>query len=305
MDMDFHSPEAQEIIIKRCAALRENKVNILSHSNTTNLVVRLTDTIAAKFGIGVTAAEAEALAFASRALDPAIVRVPSIVQFFTRPSYGLWTTGYLVMGFVPGTPLDQLDLDASLQLVHRVDLIIQHIHSFHGNRPGPLDGSPARGLLWSDYTSGQRFGTRDHLQSYLEVRLSHLQREITIDVTNMDLSFCHMDIAPRNIILGPDNSITLVDWGCAGFYPSIFETWAIQLEAYIHGHPFMETLESKLVKRSSCAEIAQIDALMHVYRANQSVAFPNSDAQNETDYLMREVLGDDWNHEKMQKLVGE
>lgn len=273
MDINYGNPESQEIIIRRCAEACENRVNIISPSNAINLVVRLTDTLAVKFGIGVTAAEADALAFASQRLDPAIVKVPSVIQFFTRPSDELWTTGYLVMDLVEGTSLDQLILGDALQLIGRITQVIQHIHSFRSSsRPGPLDGSPARGLLWSEYTSGQNFHSRRDLQRYLDTRLAQFQGEVTIDVTNMALSFCHLDIAPRNIIVSPDGSIYLLDWGCAGFYPPVFETWAIQLEAWIQRHPFMEALGSELISRSSLPEVAQVEALMQVYRANQSIA---------------------------------
>ena len=273
MDINYCNPESQEIIIRRCAGSCENRVNIISPSNAINLVVRLTDTLAVKFGIGVTAAEADALAFASQRLDPALVKVPSVMQFFTRPSDELWTTGYLVMDLVEGTPLDQLLPGDALQLMGRITQVIQHIHSFHcSSHPGPLDGSPARGLLWSEYNSGQNFKSRSDLQRYLDIRLAHLQGKVTIDVTDMALSLCHLDIAPRNIIVSPDRSIYLLDWGCAGFYPSIFETWAIQLEADIQGHPFMKALGSELISRSSLPEVAQVDALMRVYAANQSIA---------------------------------
>lgn len=120
--------------------------------------------------------------------------------------------------------------------------------------------------------SGQNFNSRNDLQRNLDIRLAHLQGKITIDVTDMTLSLCHLDIAPRNIIVSPDRSIYLLDWGCVGFYSPVFETWAIQLEAYIRGHPFMKALGLELLSRSSFSEVAQVEALMHVYRANQSIA---------------------------------
>lgn len=272
MDINYSNPKSQGVIIQLCAQACENRVNVISPSNAINLVVRLTNTLAVKFGIGVTAAEADALKFASQRLDPAVVKVPSVIQFFTRPSDELWTTGYLVMDFIEGTTLDQLPLDDYLQLTDRITQVIQHIHSFRSSRPGPLDGSPSRGLLWSEYDSGQSFNSRKDLQKYLDTRLAHLQGEVTIDVSDMALSLCHLDIAPRNIIVSTDRSIYLLDWGCAGFYPPVFETWAIQLEAFVRGHPFMKALGSELISRSSFPEVAQVEALMHVYRANQSIA---------------------------------
>lgn len=204
--------------------------------NDINLVIKLTSNIAVKFGIGVTAAEAEAQAYASRNLDPAVVKVPSVIQFFSRPVGELWTTGYLVMDLVEGTPLDDLPAVGSLKLVDRIKRVVQHVHSIGGgDRPSPLDSSHAQGLLWSEYGSIQRFDTRADLQRYLDLRLNYRKSKETIDVTNMPLSLCHLDIALRNIVIGSDGSIHLLDWGCAGFYPPIFETWAVRLEDHIQG----------------------------------------------------------------------
>lgn len=97
MAIDYSSPDSQEDIIQQCAEAHENRSNVLSRRNDVNLVVKLADSVAVKFGIGVTAAEAAAQKFASEQLDRKVVCVPSVVQFFTRPSGQLWTVGYLVM----------------------------------------------------------------------------------------------------------------------------------------------------------------------------------------------------------------
>lgn len=269
MDIDYSSPDSQHIIVQRCKECRQRGTNIISSANHVNLVVRLTNRLVVKFGVGVTAAEACALTFASEVLDPAVVQVPSVAQFFTRPAGELWTTGYLVMDFIEGARLDQLSPPESLRFTDRIMQATQHIHSVNGNDcPGPLDGSPARGLLWSEYDSGQVFNSRNDLQRYLDTRLACSKQKVAIDVTNMPLSLCHLDIAPRNIIASSDTSICLLDWGCAGFYPPIFEHWAIQFEACVRGHPLMNALASELAGRSSEREVA---ALTQVYAANQSI----------------------------------
>ena len=58
-----------------------------------------------------------------------------------------------------------------------------------------------------------------------------------IDIPEVDICLCHLDIAPRNILLTHGSNLYLLDWGCAGFYPSYFETWAIQFELHSSGHP--------------------------------------------------------------------
>ena len=77
----------------------------------------------------------------------------------------------------------------------------KRIHSFRTiSQPGPPDGSPSRGLPWSDYNPGWRFKFRSDLQEYLEIRRARFNDKVTLDVTHSSPSFCHLDIAPRNII---------------------------------------------------------------------------------------------------------
>ena len=38
---------------------------------------------------------------------------------------------------------------------------------------------------------------------------------------------CHTNLAPRNIIVVENGGLALLDWACAGFYPRIFERYAL------------------------------------------------------------------------------
>ena len=38
-----------------------------------------------------------------------------------------------------------------------------------------------------------------------------------------ELVFCHLDIAPRNLLRQEDGSLCLIDWASAGYYPRLFE----------------------------------------------------------------------------------
>lgn len=273
MASDFDTAESQEHIILQCQEARNHRSNLLSRYNDVNLVVKLSEDVAVKFGIGVTAAEAESQRFAYENLDRKVVCVPRVVQFFTRPSSQLWTTGYLVMELVEGTVLDDLPPVDALKLVNRVLQIVDHIRSVKGGlRPGPVDGSHARGLLWSEGGSGQEFGSLMELQAYIDTRLDRVKSEVKINITDMNLALCHLDIAARNLIVGRDGAIYLIDWGCSGFYPSIFESWAIQLEAHISGHPVIHMVALELENRCSQVDRAQIQALNRVYAANQTIA---------------------------------
>jgi thiamine kinase-like enzyme len=45
----------------------------------------------------------------------------------------------------------------------------------------------------------------------------------TLTLQDCELVFCHLDIAPRNILWQEDRTLCLVDWASAGFYPRLFE----------------------------------------------------------------------------------
>lgn len=110
------------------------------------------------------------------------------------------------------------------------------------------------------------------LQAYIDTRLDRVNSEVRIDVANMTLALCHLDVASRNVIVGQDGSIYLLDWACSGFYPPIFETWAIQLEAHASGHPVIHMVGIELDKCCSPADRVQVQALNKVYAANQTIA---------------------------------
>lgn len=268
-DFDYSSVAARKYIKEQCQTTGRGE-KIISTHNTVNLVVRLTDKVAVKFGIGVVHAEACALRFAHANLDPALVRVPKPMQFFAEETDGSLPIGYIVMELASGTPLDEIEYHDPNALTTRLIRIIDHMHTFTNTRPGPLGGGHARGLLWSEYSSGQDFRTRGELQAYLQTRLDAVGGPGSVDVTKSQLCFCHLDISPRNILLDSEGSVTLLDWGCAGFYPSSFETWSIQLEAHIRANPIWQLLASTIETHSRRDEQSELLALSRVYRANQS-----------------------------------
>lgn len=262
MDIDYTDPGLQSFIIQRCEEERERKINIVNPHTSQNCVVRLADKVAVKFGTGVTEAEADALTFASRNLDPAIIKVPSVFQYFSRPEGPIWTMGYLVMDLVEGASLERLPPAEAVQHAPRIMRAIQHIHGFCGARPGPLDGSRPRGLVWSESGKGPPLNSREQLQRFLDFTMKEAKADITVDAANMALSLCHLDIHPHNFIVAPDQSIYLLDWSCAGFYPAAIETWSIRTENIVRKNAFMNALASHLASCTSPAEMALADALV-------------------------------------------
>lgn len=88
--------------------------------------------------------------------------------------------------------------------------------------PGSLSGGPSTGILWPD-TNDLTITNISQIEEWFNSRLFEGQGRLTL-LQPCDLVLCHLDIAPRNIIWKEDhNSICLLDWASAGFYPRVFE----------------------------------------------------------------------------------
>lgn len=271
MEIDYGDPGMQHHIIERCLeASQSGGVGKVSGSKPSHPVVKLCDKIVVKFGLGVTAGEAYAQNFAYSRLDRSIVRVPRVLQFFTRKQQDFWTIGYLVMENIEGVTFEDLNFVRSSHIIHKLSNALNHLHSFTGTRPGPLDGNEAFGLLWSEHGSGENFNSLDDLENYLNVRLAKVQDRI--DIRQTELCLCHLDIASRNLMLDAEGSIYLLDWGAAGFYPRFFERWSIELSIYISGEdPWLEKL-LQIIDEPSATDRIQIEKLNHVFALNQRFA---------------------------------
>ncbi|KAL5512347.1 hypothetical protein ACEPAG_3339 [Sanghuangporus baumii] len=98
--------------------------------------------------------------------------------------------------------------------------------------PGPPsnDGAPKKctGRLFTDNGCGPFHSYREMSRWYQD-RLFLMQkyRNEGLDSATFDdsapLVFTHMDLHPRNIILGDDGQLWIIDWNDAGWYPSWFE----------------------------------------------------------------------------------
>ncbi|TGO83174.1 hypothetical protein BPOR_0691g00100 [Botrytis porri] len=203
-------------------------------------VVKLSDTIVAKFGIGVIASEAETQRFACRNVDSKMVHIPQVYRYFNWKDFG-----YLFMQYVPGRQLDELDLDEYTDIIPRVAKIIEHLGTIQsGQSPGPIGGGQPQGYLWGDNGAGTNFTAISDLEAWLNKRLAI--RGKSIDLTSHPLVLCHMDLCRRNMILRDDNTISLVDWGCSGLYPRHFEFANLSFMM-----PYDESYEKPLIQATA------------------------------------------------------
>jgi serine/threonine protein kinase len=208
-ELHEHSPEDQ--IIAYCA--NPPPESVLAGAEGSNKVVRLSQNAVVKFGIGVTADEANNQREAYKVVDQAVVRIPQVYRFFSDNR----NLGYLVMEYMDGTVRQPLEEPFYIK---RVANVLAHLASLHGNVPGCLSGGPCQGLLFPD-AERLVFGSVQEMERWFNSRL--LPHQPKLSFHGCDLVLCHLDIAPRNILWGPGDSVCLLDWASAGYYPRFFE----------------------------------------------------------------------------------
>ncbi|KAF2808040.1 uncharacterized protein BDZ99DRAFT_489555 [Mytilinidion resinicola] len=167
------------------------------------VVVKLSDKLAVKYGFGATAQD--------------IVRTPEVYRFFMDTS-ATFPTSYIFMEYFRGWTLDDLDLTVHTDIIPRVASIIAHFGSLSGGQvPGPIGGGKLHGYLWGIDGTYTVFTSIEDMNIWLNKRLEvrHL--------TSQALVLCHLDLCRRNMIMLPDRSICVADFGCAGLFPRFFE----------------------------------------------------------------------------------
>ena len=74
----------------------------------------------------------------------------------------------------------------------------------------------------------------------------------------LHLTLCHLDIAPRDIIWLDDDSMCLLDWECAGFYPRLFEVYLLRIDSGKDGEfnrLLFESLKALTIEKEVQAEL--------------------------------------------------
>lgn len=236
-----------------------------------NMVLRLSDSVVVKFGLGVTEDEAANQHFAYTTLDRRIVHVPRVYRFF-RHSSGAFDAGYILMEYVEGQTLTWDVLKDQPSLLGQVALAVGHLGGHKSSTVGPLAGGEPQGYIWSEDGAGRTISTVRQLEDWLNIRLATQRAQIILG--SPELQFCHLDLAPRNFILKPNGSICLLDWAFAGFYPRVFEICCLNILRSTEPR-FFDPLLTYL-SESDQIEEAQLRLLLQVYSINQRFSFLDS-----------------------------
>ena len=156
MQIDYRTASEEEIV-EFCEQAQLNHSGAVHDFQFGHPVIKVSDQVVVKYGLGVSPQEASAQRFAWENCDRNIVRVPRVYRFFTSRS-GSWNVGYLVMELVDGITLDKMDQHVLSEIMPQISAAIQHINSLPGSYPGPIDGGKAHGILWSEDGSGRAKG---------------------------------------------------------------------------------------------------------------------------------------------------
>ncbi|KAJ5586881.1 Aminoglycoside phosphotransferase [Penicillium hispanicum] len=202
-------------------------------------VVRLSQHLVMKGGGSVLPCEAETLNLVASKTG---IRAPRVYRSFTirdeTQYFGI--RGYIVMDFIAGQPLDEcwsnLPHDDQRQIATQIADMITQMQSIVMSQPGPLGGGPCRGRFFTDYSAGP-FRDATELEGWFNHKLDICKRvnQAPKDIPPFQFTtfvLTHQDISPRNLILGQNGEVWLIDWAHSGAYPPAFESAALSAQQF-------------------------------------------------------------------------
>jgi shikimate kinase len=215
------------------------------HSYQGTCIVRISQTLVLKGGPNARPCEASIMnmVIAQGGGMIALPKVHRVLNIDTKNVH-LACKCILLMDFVEGRTLEEcwehLSEAERVNVVAQVASMITTLHSIPASQqePGPVDRTRtclARGYWFTDM-GARPFNSKQDLEAWFNRRLEICKRfkqapETTPPFKFDKLVLTHLDIAPRNLILGPDGKVRLY-WGDAGIYPEGFEVAALSARRF-------------------------------------------------------------------------
>ncbi|PGG99839.1 hypothetical protein AJ79_08391 [Helicocarpus griseus UAMH5409] len=241
-------------------------------------VLRHAPHIAVQCGCGVLPSRAAMQEYTYQRVNPAVVRVPRVYQFFLDYSTGYSLPDrYLFMKLMHGKTLESLDAATennamSKALTKRIANIAAHLQGIKAKddeAPGPLGGGMPFGYLWGEYGTETVFHSVSDMNSWLNARLKLINKSIDLSPC-YPLVLCHGDFVRRNIILMDDNGekdhevenmdskpIALVDWGHAALLPRVCDI--ASMSCYIDRGGYEYTKELEQATREAIGGLSEVE----------------------------------------------
>jgi serine/threonine protein kinase len=242
-------------IAQYCSRSNPNR-DVISEFEGGLSIIKISEDVVVKCGLGVTQWEAQNQQQAYDLIDLTIIRIPRVYRFFT-----LGPAGYIIMEYIEGQPLSSVSNPGFY--LQAVACVLKHFEQVRGGKPGPFHGGLAQGQLWLDELIAPT--TISDIEEYYNRR--QLKDIPKLKLTSYPLVFCHLDIAPRNIILSENGSLCLVDWASAGYYPRLFERCALGLNVRERGDWNAHLLER--LDSLDMDETSQVQRLERAYYLGQ------------------------------------
>lgn len=203
--------------------------------------------------LGVTRCEAANQHLAYEILARFNIPVPQVYRYFDSGR-----TGYLIMEYIDGQPLSTIENpDMYLEPMAKILKVFEGVQR---DKPGPFHDGLAEGKLWMSHWPIAPATIAD-IEKYYNTK--QLKNSTSIKLSDYPLVFCHLDIAPRNILVLEDNSLCLIDWNSGGFYPRLFERTGIDIN--IRGVDSWNTKLLKLLDELDEGEKCQAQLLERAY----------------------------------------
>ncbi|EAU36807.1 predicted protein [Aspergillus terreus NIH2624] len=207
------------------------------HQRGGTTVVRLSNTLVMKGGGNVLPGEAEMLRLLT---SRTAIRTPRVYRSFQvkDDTQYFGTTGFIVMDFIPGQPLDEcwdcLSRDTRGNIAVQVAEMIQEMQSLELSPPGPIGGGPCRGRFFTDYSAGPFMDSAD-MEAWFNHKLDICKSigQAPKDIPPLHFTkfvLTHHNISPHNLILDQHGHVWLIDWAYSGAYPPVFESATLSIQ---------------------------------------------------------------------------
>jgi hypothetical protein len=208
-----------------------------------NQLVRISEDLVVKFGLGVRRQEADSQIYARRFVDNTKLYIPEVLLFFEAQFSGC-KMGFLVMEYVNGISLEGINVQDRPDIAKRTIDAIQHLATIPvpEQGPGPVGIASPYGYLWSENGAGRTFSCVKDMDKWMNKRLEVVNQQ-PLSLAHHPLRMCHMDLVRRNILLLPNSSLCFVDWAFAGFFPSLFEIYNFRELLYTDKAWFQQLLD--------------------------------------------------------------
>jgi aminoglycoside phosphotransferase (APT) family kinase protein len=164
------------------------------------------------------------------------IPVPTIRQVVVSQS-----KVYMVMDHIKGETLAEcwshLSWWSRLNVVWTLRGYMSQLRQLQRSTPGPVVRTPSEGHFFTEYGAGP-FNSYEEMVDWFNHKLDVAQKKSKAprNAPRWDCSwplvFVHNDLNMRNVLLGEDGQVYLLDWARSGFYPAWFEYASMRHERW-------------------------------------------------------------------------